>query len=32
VADRDLVALAEPLPPVGQVRGADAVEEELHGP
>jgi hypothetical protein len=32
VPGHDLVSLAEPPPPAGQVRGAGAVEEELHGP
>jgi hypothetical protein len=32
VAGHDLVALTEPSPPVGQVWGACAIEEELHGP
>jgi hypothetical protein len=32
VSGHDLVPLAEPLPPAGQVRGASAVKEEIHGP
>jgi hypothetical protein len=32
VASHDLVALAEPPLPVGQVQGASAVEEEICGP
>jgi hypothetical protein len=32
VAGHDAVPLAEPPPPVGQVRHAGAVEEELRGP
>jgi hypothetical protein len=32
VPDHDLVSLAEPPPPAGQVRGAGAVKEELRGP
>jgi hypothetical protein len=32
VVGHDLVSLAEPPPPVGQVRHAGAVEEDLHGP
>jgi hypothetical protein len=32
VPGHDLVPLAEPPLPAGQVRGVGAVEEELHGP